>query len=111
MIVDLDEKDLKSGVLGLVVALVEIIKETLRLQALRRMESGSLTLAEVERLGVALMDLDAAIEKLKVEMGITESVKAVRDGLDSVVDDLLDTMLNPERWAHEAHQVLKHGAN
>lgn len=105
MIVDIDEKDLKSGVLGLVVALVEIIKEALRLQALRRMEGGSLTEEEVERLGEALMDLDAAIEKVKVEMGITESVKAVRDGLDSVVDDLLDTMLNPERWAHEAQQV------
>lgn len=105
MIVDLDEKDLKSGILGLVVALVEIIKETLRRQALRRMESGSLTEAEVERLGNALMELDAAIEKIKLEMGIAESVKAVRDGLDGVVDEILDTMLNPERWAHEAQQV------
>jgi hypothetical protein len=105
MIVDLDEKDLKSGILGLVVALVEIIKETLRRQALRRMESGSLTETEIERLGNALMELDAAIEKIKLETGIAESVKAVRDGLDKVVDEVLDTMLNPERWAHEAQQV------
>ncbi len=105
MIVDLDEKDLKSGILGLVVALVEIIKETLRRQALRRMESGSLTEVEVERLGNALMELDAATEKIKLEMGIAESVKAVRDGLDRAVDDLLDTTLNPERWAHEAQQM------
>ena len=98
MIVDLDEKDLKSGVLGLVVALVEIIKEALRHQALRRMESGSLTLAEVERLGNALMELDAAIEKIKLEMGIAESVKAVRDGLDGAVQDVVDTILNPWRW-------------
>ena len=95
MIVDLDEKDLKSGILGLVVALVEIIKETLRRQALRRMESGSLTEAEVERLGNALMELDAAIEKIKLEMGIAESVKAVRDGLDGAVQDVVDTILNP----------------
>lgn len=98
MILDIDEKDLKNGVLGLVVALVEIIKEALRLQALKRMEGGSLTEEEVERLGEALMDLDAAIEKIKLEIGITESVKAVRDGLDRVVDDLLDSMLNPGRW-------------
>lgn len=105
MSIDIDEKNLKNGVLGLVVALVEIIKEALRLQAIRRMESGSLTDKEVEGLGEALMDLDAAIEKIKVEMGITESVKAVRDGLDKVVDDVLDNMLNPERWTKEAQQV------
>ena len=98
MIVDIDEKDLKNGVLGLVVALVEIIKEALRLEALRRMEGGSLTKKEVERLGEALMDLDAAIEKIKVEVGIAESVKAVRDGLDRLVDDVIDGMLNPSRW-------------
>jgi hypothetical protein len=98
VIVEIDEKDLKNGVMGLVVALVEIIKEALRLQALRRMESGSLTEAEIERLGEALMELDGAIEKIKLEMGIAESVKAVRDGLDGAVEDVVDTVLNPWRW-------------
>ncbi len=98
MIVDLDEKDLKSGILGLVVALVEIIKETLRRQALRRMESGSLTEVEVERLGNALMELDAVIEKIKLELGIAEAVKAVREGLDGAVQDVIDTILNPWQW-------------
>ena len=95
---DIDANDLKSGVLGLVVALVEIIKETLRLQAIKRMEGGSLTEEEMERLGEALMDLDTAVEKIKVEQGIVESVKAVRDGLDEIVDDVLDNILNPSRW-------------
>ena len=98
MILDIDERDLKSGVLGLVVAIVEIIKDALQLQAMRRMEGGSLTDEEVDRLGEALMDLDAAIEKIKVEIGITESVKAVRDGLDRAVEDVLDVFLNPSRW-------------
>ncbi len=93
MIVDLDEKDLKSGILGLVVALVEIINETLRRQALRRMESGSLTEAETDRLGEALMELGAAIEKMKREMGIAESVKAIREGLDGAVQDIVDTLV------------------
>lgn len=95
---DIDENDLKSGVLGLVIALVEIIKEALRLEAMRRMEGGSLTEEEMERLGEALMDLDAAVEKIKVEQGIVDSVKAVRDGLDKIVDDVLDNILNPSRW-------------
>jgi len=98
MPIDIDEKNLKHGVLGLVVALVEIIKDALRLQALKRMEGGSLTEEEMERLGEALMDLDTAIEEMKKEQGITESVKSVRDGLDNIVDDVLDKIINPERW-------------
>ena len=95
MKVDLDEQDLKSGVLGLVVALVEIIKDALELEALRRVEGGGLTDDEVERLGQALMDLEAVIEKIKLETGIAQSVKAVRDGLDSIVEEMLDTILSP----------------
>ena len=98
MPIDIDEKNLKHGVLGLVIALVEIIKDALRLQALKRMEGGSLSEEEVDRLGRALMDLDTAIEEIKKEQGISESVKSVRDGLDNIVDELLDKMINPERW-------------
>ncbi|MCG2676541.1 gas vesicle protein K [bacterium] len=93
MPIDIDEKNLKHGVLGLVIALVEIIKEALRLQAMKRMEGGSLTEEEVDRLGRALMDLDTAIEEIKKEQGISESVKSVRDGLDNIVDELLDKMI------------------
>ena len=95
MPIDIDEKNLKHGVLGLVIALVEIIKDALRLQAMKRMEGGSLTEEEIDRLGRALMDLDTAIEEIKKEQGISESVKSVRDGLDNIVDDLLDKMINP----------------
>jgi len=98
MAIHIEEKNLKHGVLGLVIALVEIIRDALKLQAIRRMEGGSLTEEEMERLGEALMDLDTAIEEIKEEQGIAESVKAVRDGLDDIVDDLLDRMVNPERW-------------
>lgn len=95
MVLNIAEDDLKNGVLGLVVALVEIIKEALRLQAVKRMEGGTLTEAEMERLGEALMDLEAAIENIKMEMGIAESVKAVRDGLDHMVDEIMDSILAP----------------
>ena len=104
MPLDIDEDNLKQGVLGLVLALVEIIRDALRLQAFKRMEGGSLTEEEIERLGEALMDLDVAIEEIKKEQGITESVKSVRDGLDSIVDDVIDKMLNPERWSKEVEE-------
>ncbi len=101
MVVDIDEKSLKHGLLGLVVALVEIIRDALKLQAIRRVEGGSLTEEKIERLGQALMDLDLAIEEIKKEQGISESVKSVKDGLDDIVDDVLDRMVNPERWQEE----------
>jgi len=104
MAIDIDEDNLKHGVLGLVLALVEVIRDALRLQAFKRMESGVLTDEECERLGEALLDLDIALEEIKEEQGITESVQAVRDGLDEIVDDVIDRMVNPERWREEAEQ-------
>ena len=104
MAIDISEDNLKHGVLGLVLALVEVIRDALRIQAFKRMESGVLTDEECERLGEALMDLDIALEEIKEEQGITESVQAVRDGLDEIVDDVIDRMVNPERWREEAEE-------
>jgi len=98
MAIDIDERNLKHGLLGLVIALVEIIKDVLKLQAIRRMEGGSLTEEEMERLGEALMELDAAIEEIKEEQGISQAVRSVREGLDDLVDDVIGSFLNPEDW-------------
>lgn len=102
--IDIDTDNLKHGVLGLVIALVEIIRDALKIQAFRRMEGGSLKEDEIERLGRALMELDEAIEQIKEEQGITQSVQSVRDGLDNIVDDVLDKMINPERWREEVDE-------
>ena len=99
--IDLDENNFKHGILGLVIALVEIIRDALRLQAFKRMEGGSLAEDEIDRLGEALMDLDIALDQIKQEHGITDTVQQVRDGLDDVVDDILVKMLNPDEWAEE----------
>jgi hypothetical protein len=104
MVIDIDEDNLKHGVLGLVMALVEVIRDALRMQAFKRMESGILTEEEMNRLGEALMELDIAIEEIKEEQGITESVKGVRDGLDEIVDDVVDRIVNPERWKDEVEE-------
>jgi len=101
MPIDINEENLKHGLLGLVVTIVEIIRDALRHQALRRMEGGTLTDEEIERLGVALEEIDMAIEQIKKEQGVSETVKSIRDGLDDIVDDLLDKMVNPQRWEHD----------
>jgi hypothetical protein len=103
MVIKIDENNLKQGVLGLVIALVEVIRDALRIQAIKRMESGILTDEECERLGQALMDLDLALEGIKQEHELAESVQSVRDGLDKLVDDVVDKMLNPGRWEEETN--------
>ncbi len=95
MQIDIKDNDIKQGVLGLVMALVEIIRDALEIQAVRRLEGGSLTDEECERLGQALMDLDATIEQIKQEQGIRESVRAFRDSLDDLVNDAFGRIVNP----------------
>ncbi|MFQ5534085.1 MAG: gas vesicle protein K [Sphingomonadales bacterium] len=95
MKVELDEGKLKEGVLGLVLALVEIIRDTLGLEAVRRMEGGRLSDAETERPGNALRELDEAIEQIKEDHGVGNAVQSVRDGLDDLVNDTLGALLEP----------------
>jgi len=104
MVLDINEHNLKQGVLGLVVALVEIIRDALRTQAFKRVDSGDLSEEECERLGKTLAELDVALEEIKEEQGIEESVRAVRDGLDNIVEEVLDKLVNPEEWARESNR-------
>ena len=98
MPINIDENNLKSGLLGLVVALVEVIQEVLEREALRRMESGRLKEEEIDRLGMGLMELDEALDRIKRENDIEDIVNKLRLDLDKVVEESLDLIVNPERW-------------
>lgn len=99
MAIHLDEENLKDGLLGLLVALVEIIQELLERQALRRMENGRLSDAEIERLGEALFELQEALDKIKADNGIEDAVRSVREGLDEVAENLVDQFLDQPEGA------------
>jgi hypothetical protein len=61
----------KGGGLGkLVLTLVKVLHKLLKLQALRRMEAGSLSAAEMEGLGVTLMRQAQEIERMAKELGL-----------------------------------------
>ena len=100
--IHIDEGNLKNGVLGLVLAVVEILRDALQNQATRRIDSGSLTDDEVERLGGALADLDLAIEGIKREQGLVQAVQSVRDGLDDIVNDVVQRAVDPRAWVNDA---------
>jgi len=63
--VDLRPDDVRNGLGKLVLTLVELIRQLLERQAIRRMEAGSLTDAEVERLGLTFLRLAEQVEELK----------------------------------------------
>ena len=70
--ITLDPENVKKGLGQLVLTLVELIRQLLEKQAIRRIESGSLTDAEVERLGLTFIGLNEQLDWLKKEFGLTD---------------------------------------
>jgi len=70
--IKLDPENVQNGLMQLVLTLVELIRELLERQALRRIDSGSLTEEEIERLGLTLMRLSEEMERLKEQFGLTD---------------------------------------
>ncbi len=56
----------------LVLTIVELIRQLMERQALRRVDSGSLTDDQAERLGLALMRLADAMAELKDHFGVED---------------------------------------
>lgn len=98
MTIHVDENSLKEALLGLVVAVVDVLRETLTLEAVRQMEAGLLSADQAERVGQALRDLEEATWTIRQENRLGEVVDAIRNGLDRVVSEGLDPLLNPKRW-------------
>ena len=68
----LNQGDVKNGLGKLVLTLVELIRELLERQAIRRIEAGSLTGEEVERLGITFLQLSEQMQLLKKEFGLED---------------------------------------
>jgi hypothetical protein len=76
-----------SGLVALVLTVVELLVEALEKEAIRRMESGELSEEEIERLGVTIQALWGEIDRLKAEEGVEDQVDELRGDLDSLIDD------------------------
>jgi Gas vesicle protein K len=64
-------EEVRRSVLKLVLTLVELIRQLLERQAIRRMEAGTLSEAETESVGLALMNLQETILDLAKQFDIS----------------------------------------
>jgi hypothetical protein len=70
--INADPESLERGLAQLVLTIVELLRQLMERQALRRIDSGSLTAEQEERLGRTFMELDQRMTELRDEFGLTE---------------------------------------
>lgn len=67
-----DPETVERDLVKLVLTLVELIRQLMERQALRRAEGGDLTGQQIEDLGLALMRLEEAMTRLKDHFGLDD---------------------------------------
>jgi hypothetical protein len=71
--IEADPETVERGLAQLVLTLIELLRQLMERQALRRMEQGTLDDEEVERLGLTFMRLAERMEELKAEFGLQDT--------------------------------------
>lgn len=70
--IDADPEKVEQGLARIVLTVVELLRRVLEHQAVRRMDGGTLSDDEIERLGLALLKLSERMEELKTTFGLTD---------------------------------------
>jgi hypothetical protein len=70
--VNADPEKVERGLAQLVLTLVELLRQLMERQALRRIDTGSLSDEEIERMGQTFMQLEQRMEQLKREFGLED---------------------------------------
>lgn len=68
--VQADPEKVEQGLAKLVLTLIELLRKLMEKQALRRIERGSLTDEEIERVGLTMLRLEEKMEELKRAFGL-----------------------------------------
>jgi hypothetical protein len=68
--IEMDPEDVGRDLGRLVLTIVELLRQLMERQALRRVDVGDLSDETVERLGVGLMRLEEAMEELREYFGL-----------------------------------------
>jgi Gas vesicle protein K len=70
--VEANPENVERGLAHLVLTLIELLRQLMERQALRRIEGGSLTDEEIERLGQTFMKLESRMDELKQEFDLED---------------------------------------
>jgi hypothetical protein len=70
--VSVDGETVERGLAQLVLTLVELLRQLMERQALRRMDTGTLSDEEIDRLGETFMLLAERMDELKAEFGLQD---------------------------------------
>ena len=70
--VNADPESVERGLAQLVLTIVELLRQLMERQALRRVEAGDLSDEQIERLGETLMLLSERMEELKRDFGLDD---------------------------------------
>ncbi len=68
--INIDPADVSKGLAKLVLTVIELLRELLERQAIRRIDSGTLTREEINNLGTTFMKLAEKMEELKSQFGL-----------------------------------------
>lgn len=63
--INLDPDGAEQGLAQLVLTVIELLRQLVEKQAIRRVDGGTLTEEQMEQLGVALMNLEVKMDELK----------------------------------------------
>jgi Gas vesicle protein K len=70
--IDADPETVEKGLVQLVLTIVELLRQLMERQALHRIEGGSLSSEEIERLGRTFLALSERMDELKEHFGLDE---------------------------------------
>jgi len=69
--IDADPENVEKGLAQLVLTVVELLRQLMERQAIRRVDEGDLSDAQVEDLGLGLMRLEEAMNQLQEQFDLT----------------------------------------
>jgi hypothetical protein len=69
--IDADPQTVERGLVTLVLTLVELLRQLMERQALRRVEDGTVTDEQVENIGQTLMSLESRMAELTEHFGLS----------------------------------------
>lgn len=68
--IDSDPESVEHGLASLVLTIIELLRQLMERQALRRVDAGDLSEEQVERIGLTLMKLEERMEELREHFGL-----------------------------------------